>query len=147
LSLEQQRSIYGGIIYNHWLLNIGVTLMLGWHQGNTPRLHLVNGGFYGPGGWPRENKDDFDSLSLGWPEYSLFGTLALQLVSAICTDERLVRCGRCGQVFFFNGERVPRRDQPHYCSEACSKEARREDKREWAARKRAAKRAADSQEG
>jgi len=128
-----------------WLDNAGITVNFTWSPGEQARLVLSTGGIRGPSSRTPSSGIVTDPLvQLGWPLHNLFGTLALQLVGALCADERLVQCARsrCGTIFMHEGVHRPRRDQPYYCGEACRHEARKEDKREWAAKNRAAKKAA-----
>jgi len=136
LPIRDQRTTLGFLIRHRWLANAGVTLSFHWLYDGPPRLYLETGGLYGPD----RLRDETDPAFLNWPLHSLFSTLALQLAGAVCADERLVQCAKCGNVFLYEGKRRPRADQPHYCSDACYQEARREDKREHAAKKRAAQR-------
>jgi len=125
---------------HNWLKNAGITVTLSWLQGQPARLVLSTGGAAGPSKHPQVSGLVTDPLAqLGWPLHNLFGTLALQLAGALCADDRLVQCARCGTIFMHEGAHRPRRDQPYYCGVACRQAARKEDKREWAARKRAEK--------
>lgn len=132
------------MIIRSWLANAGITISFVWPRAEGPKLVLSTGGIAGPNRrQPVSGALLTDPLAqLGWPLHNLFGTLALQLAGALCADDRLVQCAKCGRIFMHEGAYRPRYDRPHYCSDPCRQDARRETMRKSAAKSRAAKKGA-----